>query len=248
MHRIIVLPDIHVPNHETDAVNAVLKFIKFYKPTHLVQLGDFCDWDSMSTYDPRREEDIVNIADEIGAANKLLDVIDSSVPKNCVKYMCGGNHEARSVKFMAKHSMDLMVRRILKFKSWHDAYKLKERNWKFCEYGDKHEIGKIVFTHGWFIGGNHAARHLNLWHKNILYGHTHTFQVAIGSGLDTKPILSASLGTLSKFELSYLVGKPPVNWIHMFSYIDMRKDGSFTPNFVPIVDGKFFAFGKEFCG
>lgn len=225
---------------------SALRFIKFYKPTHLVQLGDFCDWDSVSSYEVRRERDITSIDHEVREANNLLDDIDKAAPKDCEKYMLGGNHEARYEKFKVQYGFDLSHRRLKDFSSWHREYNLASRGWGHCEYGETYEIGKLVFTHGWFTGGTHAKKHLGLWHRNVMYGHTHEFQVATGTGLDGKPILAASIGTLSKMNLSYLVGKPPVNWIHMFAYIDMRDDGTFTPNFVPIVDGKFIALGKEF--
>lgn len=142
----------------------------------------------------------------------------------------------------------MVIRQLKSFSAWHKEYRLQERNWKFKEYGECLSIGKLVFTHGWSSGPTAALKHLNMFHKNIIFGHTHTFNVAIGSGLDGQPVISATIGTLSKFDLSYLVGKPPVNWIHMFAYVDMYDNGNFTPNFVPIIDGTFITQGKEFSG
>ena len=189
---------------------------------------------------------MASIDHEIRESNTLLDEIDSSVPKDCIRFMIGGNHEARFERFKVNHGFEVSIRRLKDFSNWYHEYNLPQRGWGYCEYGETHEIGKIVFTHGWFIGGNHAQRHLNLWHKNLIYGHSHQFQVATGSGLDGKPVLAASIGTLSKMNLSYLMGKPPISWINMFAFIEMREDGTFTPNFIPIVDGTFIALGKEF--
>lgn len=246
MDRIVVLPDIHCPNHNEGAIRAICSFNKSYKPTILVQLGDFCDWDSVTTYDPRREEDIVSIENEVRDSNTLLDEIERSLPRKCRKIMVGGNHEARYTKFAVNKGFELSIRRLKDFKSWHEEYNLDKRSWEHCEYGEHIEIGRLLFTHGWFTGGTHAERHLRLFHKNIVYGHTHQFQVATANGLDGKPVMAASIGTLSKFDLSYLVGKPPVNWLTMFSYFDMRNDGTFSPHFVPIVGDRFYELGKEF--
>ena len=202
----------------------------------------------MSSHDTRRLSDIVTIEEEVCSANELLDEIDRAVPRNCVKFMVGGNHEARYERYMINEAARAKDKRLHKFSTWFDEYKLHKRRWSHCEYGEYYELGKIIFTHGWYSSGNHAQRHLSLWHKNVFYGHTHQFQVATGVGLDGRPILSASIGTLSKHDLSYLVGKPPVNWLNMFSYIDSRDDGSFTPHFVSIVDGKFTELGKTFSG
>ena len=70
--------------------------------------------------------------------------------------------------------------------------------------------------------------------------------MATAVGINGEPVMAASIGTLSKHNLSYLVGKPPVNWLTMFMYIDMYDDGTFSPHFVPIVNGRFFELGREF--
>lgn len=244
--RIAVLPDIHVPNHNQPAINAVFNYLKDYKPTTLIQLGDFCDWDSVSSYDVRRESDIVLIEHEVRESNRLLDTIDALVPRSCKKVMIGGNHEARYEKFKINYGFTVAIRRMKDFGSWHQEYNLAKRGWKHTEYGGIHEHGKILFTHGWYTGGQHAKRHLGLYHKCIIYGHTHEFQVAVENGFDGHPIMSASIGTLSNFNLSYLVGKPPVNWINMFATIDVMADGTFTPSFIPIINGRFVKDGKQY--
>ena len=57
-------------------MEALLDFIKFYKPETVIQLGDFCDWDSVSDFQPSSEEEIQPIDIEIESANKLLDRLD----------------------------------------------------------------------------------------------------------------------------------------------------------------------------
>ena len=243
-NRILVWPDVHTPNHNTNAVNAALSYIKVYKPTQFIQLGDFCDWDSFTSYDPRRQRDIVNVEEEVVSANKLLDELDALLPKSCKKDMIGWNHEARVPKYLAKHGMDTQHQRLAKkIRSWHEAYRLDERGWGHIEYGEVLEVGKILFSHGWFTGGSHAKKHLALYHKCLIYGHTHEFQVATENGFDGHPVMAASIGTLSNFDLSYLVGKPPVNWINMFMTIDVMEDGTFTPNFIPLINGRFVKGG-----
>jgi len=244
--RIVVFPDCHAPNQDRLSVWSCLQFIKHYKPTHFIQLGDLCDWDSLSVHEARRESDLTDINLEIREANNLLDEIEAVLPKKCEKTLVGGNHEARYARFSVSNRHDTRVRQLHDFTTWENEYGLSKRGWRWCQYGEYYELGKIIFTHGWFSSGNHAQRHLGLYHKNIIYGHTHQFQVATSVGLDGHPVMAASIGTLSKMALSYLVGKPPVNWIHMFAYIDMHDNGTFSPHFVPIVNGRFFELGKVF--
>lgn len=205
-----------------------------------------CDWDSISSYEIRREKDVITIGEEVEATNALLDRFDKAAGSSCKKVLIGGNHEARYERARLNRGHDVVIRQLKSFSEWPREYNLKARNWDYVEYGECVTIGKVVFTHGWTSGPTAPTKHLNMFHKNIIFGHTHTFGVAVGSGLDGHPVMAATIGTLSKFDLSYLVGKPPVNWIHMFCYIDMFDNGNFTPHFVPIINGTFIAEGITF--
>jgi hypothetical protein len=245
--RIIVLPDIHTPNHSQPAISAIFQFIKYYKPTQLVQLGDFCDWDSLSSYDVTREKDITPLTDEISAACQLLDKIDAVLPKGCKKLMTGGNHEARYEKFRINKGATPEYRRLRKLTSWAEEYELPNRGWDWCEYGEWRSIGKIIFTHGWYTGNSAAKKMAEQFPgKNVLFGHTHQHLLYGWMDQNCLPIESESIGTLSNFNLSYLNGKRPTNWVHSFMYIDMLESGKFSKHFVNIIDNQFIEHGKTF--
>lgn len=243
--KIVVLPDIHTPNHNRLAMSAVIKFLRFYKPDVLVQLGDFCDWDSVSTYDVRRSSDVVTIETEIREANFLLDEIDKAVPKLCRKVMIGGNHEARYARFIANNGFTLAIRRMKEFSSWQIEYGLGRRGWEDVDYGEHVQIGKIIFTHGWFNFGPKRMGE-KFPGRNVIFGHTHRHEVYGWIDERDRPIESETIGTLSEFDLSYLNGCPPTNWVTGFQYIDMMDDGTFSKHFVHIIDGGFIEFGRYF--
>lgn len=159
-----------------------------------MQLGDFCDWDSVTTFDSRRERDIANIEHEVRESNCLLDEIDKAVGKKCIKFMVGGNHEARYERFKVSHGFQISIKRLKDFSNWYAEYNLTSRGWKWCEYGEVHEIGKILFTHGWFTGGSHARRHLQLFHKNIIYGHCFSSDTEIMTRSGWKLFSDTSIG------------------------------------------------------
>jgi predicted phosphodiesterase len=245
--RIVVLPDIHCPNHEETAIKPILKFIKFYKPTILIQLGDFCDWDSVSSYDVHSNDDIVTIETEIVASNDMLDRIDAACGNKCRKIMLGGNHEARYAKFMANNGFTLGIRRMREFSSWDREYNLSKRGWEAHEYGRNVAIGKCVFTHGWFATSGAAKQMAECFPgRNVIFGHTHQHLIYGCMDENENPIESESIGTLSKFDLAYLNGKPAKNWIHSFLYIDMLENGTFSKHFVRIINGGFVEHGKYF--
>ena len=247
MTRLVILPDIHCPNHDIQSIHPILQFIKFYKPHYLIQLGDFCDWDSVSTYDPHRESDIQPIDKEIDSSNYLLDDIDRVTPKSCIKVMIGGNHEDRYEKFRIKEGMLIGIRRMKDMSTWQEEYNLYKRNWKVVEYGGHYQVGKIIATHGWYASSGAAKQMAECFPgRNVIFGHTH--QHLVYGALDERnlPIESESIGTLSRFDLSYLRGKPAKNWVHAFMYIDMKADGTFSKHFVHVISGGFIEYGKEF--
>lgn len=249
LKRLVVLPDIHTPNHEEKALAPIFSFIKFYKPHVLIQLGDFCDWDSVSKFLPHSERDIVTIDQEADSANALLDKIDAICKVAGVKkkIMIGGNHEDRYAQYRVNRGMEVASKRMRTFTSWEKEYELDRRGWEHVDYGEHIQIGKIVFTHGWFSGGNCTKQMAECFPgRNVIFGHTHKHQVS--GCLDEKdmPIESETIGTLSKMKLSYLRGKPAINWVHGFLYIDMAENGYFTKHYVRIIDGGFIEYGKEF--
>ena len=247
MKRIVVLPDIHTPNQHEPSIKSALQFIKFYKPDTLIQLGDFCDWDSVSSYDPSAEHEIQPIQYEVEEANALLDRIDKIVGKKCTRIMLGGNHEARYEKFRVNQGFLVGIRRIKALTSWHEEYGLDRRGWEHVEYGENVKIGKVVFTHGWASGSNSGLDMSRRFPgRNVIYGHTHQHIVYGCMDENQLPIECESIGTLSKFNLSYLNGKPPYNWINSFMYIDMNEDGTFSKHFVRVINGQFTEFGRLF--
>ena len=247
MQRIVVLPDIHTPNCEEAALKPIFEFIKFYKPNYLIQLGDFCDWDSLSSYDVSCESDIVTIQKEVDEANFLLDDIDDSCPKGCKKIMIGGNHENRYPKFRVNQGSKVEDRRLRTFTTWQEEYNLYGRGWDSFSYGQHVQIGKIVFTHGWYASNNACQLMAKCFPgRNVIFGHTHRHAIAGLMDERDLPIESETIGTLSKFNLSYLNGKPASDWVNGFMYIDMKDNGTFSKHFVHIINGAFIEHNKEF--
>ena len=193
------------------------------------------------------ESEVKTIEREIDSANQLLDTIDKSLPKKCKKIMLGGNHEARYAKFMANNGFILSVRRMKQFTSWQNEYNLMSRGWEAKEYGEHIQIGKIIFTHGWYTSNNACQQMARCFPgRNIIFGHTHRHDISGCMDEHDLPIESETIGTLSNFNLAYLKGKPPVNWVNGFMYVDMKDDGTFSKHFVHVIEGNFIEYGKEF--
>lgn len=261
LHKTIILPDMHVPEHDEHCVRGVLEFIKHFKPDRLVQLGDFCDYDSLSKHDYACPEDVKTLDEELTAAHEMLDRIESVLPSGCEKFMVGGNHEDRWHKARVQHNdLPKKVKTTLKklAPSWGTELRLTQRGWSWCEYtgrsfdisshpDDHFRLGKIVFTHGKYTGSTCAKKMAEQFPgHNVIFGHTHGRYIH-GSIDDQRfPVEAESIGTLSKFDLSYLRGKKPTNWVHGFATIYTRKSGLFQKVFTHIISGKFIVNGRKY--
>ena len=252
LYRTIVLPDIHTPRHHEPSLKAILPFIKDFKPDRLVQLGDFCDWDCMSKHSMYNVDEFIEMSDEVKAANLMLDRLEKVLPPKCEKIMLGGNHEDRYHQAKAAHMFvpDKISKSMAQWKdSWAHEYDLDKRGWKWTEYGEIVEFGKLVFTHGWFAAktsGDMRSTADQAPGKNIICGHNHKHHVY--GCMDEKglPIESESIGTLSRFDLSYLRGRRATDWVHGFMFIYTKKDGKFNKYFTHVIDGEFIANGKVY--
>lgn len=253
----VVWPDLHAPRHHVPSVKACLKYLKDLskkgKPDFFLSLGDWCDFDSLSRFQVLDSKDMISLVDEIKSANAILDEIDSILPRKCVKIMTMGNHDKRP-EIYRLNSWDQKDQKMFgkcfgeeRIPNAESLYRLKQRGWKWVDYGQTVKIGKALFTHGWYTNKYHTEKTLTKWFQTIIYGHVHNWQVMNKNGMDGHPVAAMCIGTLSNFNLSYLKGIPP-DWVHMFMTMDYFKDGSFTPNMTPIIQGKFFRDGKIYDG
>jgi len=226
LHRTLVWPDIHTPLHHEQSIAAALEFMKYWKPHRFIQLGDFCDFQSINRFELHYPEEFVTIDEELNAAKIMLDRIERNLPKSCDRYIIGGNHEANWRRTRAKYLYELpgrISRSGLRMKdSWGDELELTKRGWTWCEYGGHFQFGSIVYTHGWYTGNNACARMAKKFtSRNVIFGHTHKNQTAGSMDMNQLPIESQTIGCLARFDLSYLKGSPPGGlgpWLHAYIY------------------------------
>jgi len=246
--RVLVIPDTHAPNHDSACIKAVLKFAKAWKPDVCIHLGDVGDFNSLSRYQVASARELIGLDNEVKACNEMLDMIEYALPKKCKKVVTLGNHDQRPEMY-SLNNWDAQCRKVLGRKNLGTAqelYHLEERGWRWFDYGQVFRMGKAMFSHGWYYNQDHAAKTLRKWFKNIYYGHTHQYQTHTVNGMDGYPVQAMSLGTLSRFDLSYLKGAPP-DWCHMFCYFDFWGP-NFTPHPTTIIDGGFMAEGELWQG
>jgi metallophosphoesterase superfamily enzyme len=92
--KVVIIPDTHAPKHNEGAVNAVCQYIKFYKPTKLIHLGDVGDYESISYWmqNKRLSLEGQRIKDDIDSAVNVLNTFSKFAP-NAEKIITMGNHD-----------------------------------------------------------------------------------------------------------------------------------------------------------
>lgn len=249
--RAIVIPDVHFPLQEDNAVNCVLQAIKLVKPNIFVCLGDLGEWNSVSPfkYSRRKRPPLEYILDDLHAeaekVNAGLDLFDNALDSVGCKerHMVEGNHDDWLNKFVEEFPY-------LPQYKYKNIMNLKERGYKYYPYGKFLKIGKLYFYHGGHYSTiNHTRQHAINLGKNIMYGHVHDVQRAGVTHVDGAHH-AFSLGCLKDMSSEanvWLKGRN-VNWAHAFAIVDWFDTGDFRIDVVDIHKGKTFVWGQTIDG
>tara|TARA_R110002020_G_scaffold298499_1_gene514352 strand:+ start:4474 stop:5253 length:780 start_codon:yes stop_codon:yes gene_type:complete len=245
--RVIVTPDKHFPLHDQKAINVVCKAIEIVKPTAYVDLGDTGEWEHFSTHywkgrSAKPMEDLIPLLDkDINAVNKGMDQIDKSLDKvDCnERHFVQGNHEVWLDKFVTRYPY------LDKYRT-ETALRLDKRGYDYHPYNRKKllKLGKLRFTHGKFTSKYHSFKHLDVYGKSIMYGHTHDLQRHTKT-YEGGTISAWSLGCLKDIEADEdWLGGRLTNWNHAFAIVDIYSDDNFIVEIVEIINGKTSLWGN----
>ena len=106
MKTALVLPDVHVPYEDTDALRCFLRVCKVVQPDYFICLGDFFDFYQLSRFDknPLRK---TTVSDDCDVARRWLYKLDGALPLKTHKVFIEGNHEARLIKWIHSNATEL---------------------------------------------------------------------------------------------------------------------------------------------
>ena len=216
---------------------AVVKFLKDYKPDEIILLGDYMDVSALSSYD-------LSVRGLIEGKRYLkeLEVAESELHKlqklcNKVTYMAG-NHEDRATRYAQQHA-ELKGMIEIEHKL---ALKLKCIEW--VPIGKEIKRGKLYFTHGIFYNQAFAKKTALSFGCSVVVGHTHRHQVHTEYPKKQKyPYACYGLGTLGDTDPSYLKGRP-AGHINQFAVVEYTtKQFNLYP--ITIINNSFIHGGKE---
>lgn len=237
----IILSDLQVPYEDVHSLAAVEKYMAAHKWAGYIQIGDFLDFDSISSFNqhlPRKTRNSF-ISNDIDRANKILDRHQAIVRRRNPEakfVLLEGNHEERVERFLDQNPM---------FEGLLDVPKLLrlgERDIKWIKAwtnGETYSVGKARFTHGNYTNQYHAKKMVDAEDRSIFYGHTHDMMCIPKSKRDkTELHIGQSIGCLCEIEQSYMKGKPS-NWQQGFMVLFLMPNGNYTYYTPRIFDHKF---------
>lgn len=246
IERWVVLPDLQAPYHDKATLAAVEKLMGEYFFHGYLQIGDFLDFDCISSHNKNKLRLVEGkrIHKDYEIAAEILDrhqaLIRANNP-NAKFVIIEGNHEYRMEAWLdanpAAAGFGMEVPSALEFGR-------RGITWiPFWSTGKAYRIGKAKFIHGRYTNQYHAAKHAQNYGCNIFYGHTHDIQTYSKEmqGEDNT-IVGQSLGCLCRNQ-SYMQGRPN-KWQQAFAVFEFFPDGFFTYNIIRIFRHRFAYNGK----
>ena len=225
MTKILVIPDTQVkPGVNTDYLTAIGKYICDKQPDVIVQLGDFADMPSLSSYDVgkkafegrRYKDDVQSVIDaQIKLFTPLSELqyrqaVNKKKTYNPRTVMCIGNHcnrINRAVNNDPKLEGVLSVDDLCYDHFWKEVY-------PFLEVV---EIEGVAFSHYFTTGqagrpASTANAQLNKQHQSCISGHQQGLQIAMSTNAAGKRITSIIAGSCYEHDEGYLGPQGNKHW------------------------------------
>jgi hypothetical protein len=244
LQTVLFCPDSHIPWEDRRAFNLMLKVGKALRPDHLVILGDFADFYSVSFHsrDPSRA---TRFSDEVRSVNTRLDQMDALGAK--YKHFVAGNHEHRAERFLHEKAPELVG---LSGLTIPELFHLKDRGWKYTPYRSHTKIGKVWVTHdAGSAGALAASRARDKFQGNVVLGHCHRLVASYSGNAKGESHVGISAGWLGSARGIDYAHKVLVNeWQLAFCVGYMEPSGTMHIQPVPIINYKAVVAGKLFIG
>jgi len=238
-----VLADIHAPFEDTVALNTACRVLRAVGVTDLYILGDGMDLWHWSRFDkswidfPHERLSMTPQAELDYGRELFADILRRVKPKRNA-YWVQGNHEERAIRGVERGGDR---RPLPKIDSFHKLMGLAKLGYKWVPHARK--VGQLWYTHGDVARKYTAAKMLDNWKANVIYGHAHRRE-NFTHNPRTREIISAwGIGCLCHIEPSWTT-KP--DWHHgeaLVTHVGRR----FHVESVHIIDGETAVGGKLYA-
>lgn len=206
----LILPDSHArPGFSNERYDWLSELIQDIKPTVVVDIGDFYDMESLSSYDKgkkafegRRYKKDIEVG--IEAQDRILGPLRKAKKKLPRFVRTLGNHEDRINRLI---NISPEFEGIISTKDLQS----KDYLWEEHDYGKPVEIDGVHYCHtfpsgtmGKPIGGENIGRMLiQKKHVSCTQGHSHVFDYAVRSTIKGDKLMGLSVGCYFGYEMDY---------------------------------------------
>ena len=208
MERVLIIPDLHFPEHDPKALAVALAAARAIKPDRTVVLGDFLDCAQFSGHPPKciEEARTTSWADDLAGAGSVLDKL-LACTKGELAFV-EGNHEKRISKWAANSVAGRAV---------HDLVAPsvvfgRKKRLRYIKHGPRahYKVApNLLAVHGWSVGAGALRKHLQLSKSySVVFGHVHRCGLETDRDLDDRVIEAWSPGFLAKHQPYWLESNP----------------------------------------
>lgn len=242
MKKCLIVPDVHVPNHDKRAWQLLLKVAAAGEWDTVCVLGDFVDNDAVSRHMPRKMRQMTAKREIAMAQAALQELYDNVEARRHI--FCEGNHETRLQRQVIEKlpSLDgmLEIRDLLDPK----------HAWEWVPYFESGRLGKIHVTHDVGEAGRNAHRGAaTAYMASALIGHTHRMAYEVIGRVDGAPVLAAMFGWLGDYRrVDYQHRAKAKQWPLGFGTGVMEPNGIVHIQPVPIINYRCCVFGEVYNG
>jgi hypothetical protein len=235
--KIFVIPDVQAkPGHNFKFLHRVGKYIAEKQPDVVVQIGDFADMPSLSSYDKgKRAFEGRRYVKDIAASHKAMETLLEGMATN-------GGFKGRMVLTLGNHE-DRILRAANETPELEGLVKLEDLKyetygWNVQGFLHPCTIGGVVFCHYLTSGVmgrpvTAASRLISTKHVSTIVGHQQGRQVAYGQRADGRNITAIIAGSCYEHHEDYMGPQGNKHWRGLVALHEV-KDGQFDEMFVSL--------------
>lgn len=246
----LVIGDTHAdPDHPNDRFDWLGKLILDRKPDVIVQIGDFADMGSLSSYDKGKKSFegrryVKDVQATIDAQQRLFAPMNAyNAVRKLYKekqyrpeiYMTGGNHDEGRISKTVDASPELEGKVSI------EDLKYREFGWRYVPYTQPLCVDGVYYCHH-FPGGNSrfpisgvgiGRKLLQRNHRSSTVGHTHILDAYSEVAVDHSRMWGLSVGCYFEHTPDY-AGESAKFWWRGVVFKHRVENGDYEPEFISI--------------
>ncbi len=234
----LVIPDCQVRDGDDfEFLRCIGRYIVKKQPDTIINLGDFADMPSLSSYDVGKKsfegkrylKDIKAAQDAMEALFEPIAQYNQAAKANKqkqykpIKKLFLGNHENRINKAV---NNDAKLEGVLSTKDLN-----YEKYWQVYDFLEVDVVDGVAYSHYFTSGAlgrpcSSAAAMLSKKHQSCIAGHQQGLQIAMGHRADGSPITSIIAGSCYEHDEDYMGPQGNKHWRGILMLHEV-KDGAF---------------------